>query len=130
MDGIRNPQFDSLLLPYLRTRDESEADDLLQNLVLNDVVPAIKTVVRSTLRRWDVSGSTRRSCEWQDFEDIESETLVRVLDGAQKLRSATDPPPIVDFIGYVKVAARHTCDTYLRLNTRTARSSREHCNIC
>ncbi len=126
MDGILSPQWDSVLLPFLLTSDESEADNQLRHLLVDVAVPVIKPIVRSSIGRWDLQG--RRNHESQDVEDVISETVVRVLDTLRGLRRSSAGPSISNFIHYVTIVAHHACDTYLRFKypnrTRLARALR------
>ncbi len=115
MDGIVSPQTDSLLQPYLLASDEFEADRLLADLLVNHAAPRIARIVKSCIGLPDAWGTRNGSGEWQDVEDVVSEAIVNVLDRLRRLKDPLDRESISDFMGYVAVVTRHTCDNYLRL---------------
>ncbi len=107
-------QIDSLLLRLLFSSVESEAEEVIDNLLAEHAAPIIAAVVGSTLSQSEAPGWDSSSREWQDLEDIISDVNTNILFKLRRLRESADEHPIEDFGGYVATAARNACHNYLR----------------
>src|SRR6266498_4429255 len=105
---------DSILLPYLLTSDESEAEDLLVDLISNHAAPAAEGVVRSTFAQ-PAPGSNHGVQGTQDIADIVGEVNIKVLDRLRRLKESPNEDAINDFRRYVAATAYNACNDYVRV---------------
>jgi RNA polymerase sigma factor (sigma-70 family) len=103
---------DQLLLPYLQARDESERQQLLDELLKVHAAP----VVRETLRRKlgfyvSAQGINPRN---QDAEDAYQESMTRVLQLLHDLGASSPKTEIDSFEHYVGRIATNICVDFLR----------------
>jgi RNA polymerase sigma factor (sigma-70 family) len=105
-------QLDELLLPFLRTRDEAEAERLLALLVEEHAAPVARAVVkrklRASLRDSDGRGQN------QDALDVAADVYADLLEELSGLRAGRHERAIGNFRAYVAGVAYNACHRYLR----------------
>lgn len=97
-------QPDPVLISFLQTDNEAEAEHHLDDLITGQASQLIRKVVRHRL--FDASR--------EDIEDTAGEALLGVLKRLRDLRSHKGDEPIADFRGYVSAAACRACDFHIR----------------
>jgi RNA polymerase sigma factor (sigma-70 family) len=106
MDGqALTHKIDPLLLPFLQTTDEAEAQFLLDQLI-ESAAPIIKKVTS-----WS-----------QDPEDAFQETAQRLIEQLRGFKANPDSKAISNYFHYVKVIASHVAKGQLRDQHRRRRS--------
>ena len=108
-------QMDSMLLPFLLSSDESEADNLLADLLSGCAVPAIESIVRSMF-----GGPAAREINYgvhqqEDIEDLVGEIYLKILRRLRGLKQSPNEDTIKDFRSYVAVTTYNVCNAYVRL---------------
>lgn len=106
---------DDLLLPFLQTMNEAEAQRYLGTLLDAHARP----VIQSTLaRRWHVSSSRGANRQQKkdeiEAEEIQGEVIVQLAIRLRDSKSPAAGEPIGDFRAYVAVTTHRACDAYLR----------------
>lgn len=114
MSGEIRGQTDSILLPFLLTSDESEAESLLADLISKYAAPAVEGIVRSTLGQLAAPELNHGAQETQDTEDIVGEVNIRILDRLRRLKESANEDTINDFRSYVAATAHNACHNYVR----------------
>jgi len=105
---------DALLLSYLRAEDETEAHQLLTELVSEHAAPLVRKIVGHKLRV-PLHNSAGGGHLVEDAEDVCGEALLRLVARLRELKDdAREERPINDFRGYVATIAYHLCHEYLR----------------
>src|SRR5881396_3546314 len=105
---------DSMLLPFLMTSDESEADKLLADLC-RCAVPAVESIVRSMFGGPLARAMNNGARLIEDADDIVGEVNVKILDRLRRLKESQNEDNINDFMGYVAGTAYNVCNAYVRL---------------
>lgn len=101
----RTQQIDAILLRFLEAADETEASQLLEQLINEHVLPLVKDIVRSNLR----------GTYWlQDTEDLTAEVVLQLVKKLRDMKSNPAQQTVSSFRGYVAVAAYNACYEYLR----------------
>jgi len=108
-------QMDSMLLPFLLSSDESEADNLLADLLSGCAVPGIESIVRSMF-----GGPAAREINYgvhqqEDIEDLVGEIYLKILRRLRGLKQSPNEDTIKDFRSYVAVTTYNTCTDYVRV---------------
>jgi len=106
---------DSMLLPFLLSSDESEADNLLADLLSGCAVPGIESIVRSMF-----GGPAAREINYgvhqqEDIEDLVGEIYLKILRRLRGLKQSPNEDTIKDFRSYVAVTTYNTCTDYVRV---------------
>lgn len=104
-------EIDNVLLPFLRTTDESEAKQLLAQLISSEAEPIIRSVVGGKL---DETRGRDNRFAGQEAEEVCSEAVLQLLVRLHELKTRPESNPISDFRGYVAVIAYNACHRYLR----------------
>jgi hypothetical protein len=107
-------QTDSILLPFLLTSDEAEAESLLADLLSKYAAPSMERIIRSTFAPSAGSESHYGARETQDVEDIVGEVNTKILDRLRRLKKSPNEDTISDFRSYVAATAYNVCHTYVR----------------
>lgn len=105
---------DTLLLPFLKTPSEAEAERCLERLLQDHAEPIITGILR---RRWQVSlgrPGTRETPEEQAARDAYSDAVTQLITQLRDCRTGRRREPIGDFRGYVAVTTFRACDSRLR----------------
>lgn len=105
---------DPILLPFLSSSNEREAEDRLVNLLAQLALPLITKIVDENIRYKE---RRRMDCgvyRAQDKEDIVNDVILNILDRLRRLEEEPETFAIGNFQGYVVVAARNACKTHLR----------------
>jgi hypothetical protein len=103
------PHSDPVLLPFLRSADEAEAQDQLSWLATSLVSPVVRKVVGFKLGIY--FNSPGDASRHQDAEDLYNEVLLRVIARLRQLK-AHGGDEILKFESYVAVVAHHACRKY------------------
>ena len=106
-------QTDSILLPFLLTSDEAEAESLLADL-LSNAAPSMERIIRSTFAPSAAPEMHYGTRETQDVEDIVGEVNTKILERLRRLKKSPDEDTISDFRSYVAATAYNVCHTYVR----------------
>jgi RNA polymerase sigma factor (sigma-70 family) len=101
----QNP--DELLLPYLQTTEELQAQSLLAQVVTVYAEPIIKKVIHSKL---GFSSTFSRS----EAEDVHSDATLNLLARLKECKADPQNKAINDFRNYAAVTAYRACYEYLR----------------
>jgi len=105
------PQCDTVLLPYLRARDETAASAALEQLICESAQPVARQIIRSKLR---VGQSSNRDVSDDEAADLAGEVTLKLVARLRELKSDPLAKAVNSFRGYVAVTAYHACDEYLR----------------
>jgi len=108
-------EIDSLILPYLREKDEAAARLLLGELVSRQADPIIKDVIARQTRT--DAGRRATAGRRQEVAEIQGETVLQVVTRLEALRegdTARADAPIADLRGYVARLALRNCQFWLR----------------
>src|ERR1700687_3534363 len=105
------PQCDTVLLPYLRARDETAASAALEQLICESAQPVARQIIRSKLR---VGQSSNRDVSDDEAADLAGEVTLNLVARLRKLKSDPLAKAVNSFRSYVAVTAYHACDEYLR----------------
>ena len=103
---------DSVLLCFLKSTDETEANNLLEQLVCGCAQPVIAEIVGFKLRAYPTRKA--ESPEQVDAEDVASEVLVRLVRRLRDLRASPHDTLMRNLRSYAAVMAYRACDEYLR----------------
>jgi hypothetical protein len=111
--GLRRPTQgpDALLLSFLRAATDEDAEHLLANLVRDHAEPLIQRILRAKLR---ADHGLEDAADALELEDIEADTLLRIVSRLSELRTEPDAEPLHDFTSYVAVAAYNAFHGHLR----------------
>lgn len=101
---FQETSIEGILQAYLGTDDQTEADRLLEHLITGHALPLIRRIIRSELSTHPV----------QDWDDIASEVVVRLLKKLRLSKGNTDSPVWSSFSGYVAVTTYNACYQRLR----------------
>jgi len=111
MDPFATPGHDPALLPFLRTPDVAEAEQLLADLLCDRATRTIRDVVRRVLRTHLPAGAAALG---EDVEDVSSEAVARVLGRLRQLKTGAAHEPIQNFDAYAARIATHVCYEHFR----------------
>ena len=100
-----------MLLPFLRSQDETASGTALEQLICESAQPVIRDVIRNKLR---VGHATDRDLTDDQAADLASEVTMKLVARLRELRSQPAAKAISNFRGYVAVMAYHACDEFLR----------------
>ena len=103
---VDHRQIDNLLHPLLQA-EASAAPELLEGLITEHAAPLIRQIVRAKLRL-----DERRRPE--EAEDLQSEALVRVLEGLRAFHQDPVRRAIGNFRSYIAVTTYNACYEHLR----------------
>jgi len=115
VNGEIGGQMDSMLLPFLSTSDELEAEILLADLISGYTVPVVKGIVRSMFGENAAREIYYRAKLTQDLEDIVADVNVKILDRLRRLKRSPEEDAIHDYRSYVAVTTYNVCNAYVRL---------------
>jgi hypothetical protein len=102
---------DHLLLSYVRAPDDVEAGRQLSLLIaFHDNI--IKRTIRGKLGLHP--SKTERAGSAEDYDEVYSDTLLRLIDRLHSLRKAPNQLFIRDLSSYLTAIARNCCDEFLR----------------
>lgn len=103
---------DDVLLTFIETTDEAQADRCLTGLIDEHAAPIVKEILGSTLRLYvDRNGAGPKGYEAGDlFNDI----VVNLISRLRQIRQDPSHDVIADFRGYVAGTAYNACNLYLR----------------
>ena len=101
---------DQLLLTFIETTDEEEADRCLASLV-DQAVPIVREILGSSLRFYFSNNSAASS---QDANDLFNDIIANLLARLRHIRSDRTQGVIADFRGYIATTAYNACNLYLR----------------
>lgn len=104
IDAERGRATDGRLVEYFEATDGIAAEAELTRLIC-DALPIAEPIIASRI------GRGGRSAD--DFEDVRSEVLTRLVGRLQRMR-ALDAEPVSDFQGYVAVVAYNCCHAHFR----------------
>lgn len=112
--GPSQPELDSLLLNFMRSRDVEESDRLLAAIIAEHAAPVIEEVVRRKLRLTSLPAGGARADEGQ-AEDLRSDAVVQLLTQLRRVKARPHGEETIrDLRGYAAVVATHICHRYLR----------------
>jgi DNA-directed RNA polymerase specialized sigma24 family protein len=100
---LHGKQAAELLLEYLNTSNELEAQSLLTRLITDHAAPLIKIIIRYKLR-----------ASKAEAEDVYGNAVLRLLTRLRAFKSDADSNVIHDFRSYVAGATYHACHDHLR----------------
>jgi hypothetical protein len=100
---------DPVLLPFLRSDDEAQAQDYLSWLATSFVAPVVRKIIGFKLGTF--FNSPADASRHQDAEDLYHEVLLRVIARLRQLK-AHGRDDILKFESYVAVVAHHACRNY------------------
>jgi hypothetical protein len=103
------PNSDPVLLPFLRSADELEAQDHLGRLMASLASPVVRKIVGFKLGTF--LNAQGQGCRHQDAEDLYNEVLLRVIARLRHLK-AHGREDILKFESYVGAVAQHACRKY------------------
>jgi hypothetical protein len=103
------PNSDPVLLPFLRSADEMEAQDHLSRLMASLASPIVRKIVGFKLGTF--LDSRGRGSRHQDAEDLYNEVLLCVIARLRHLK-AHGREEILKFESYVGAVAQHACRKY------------------
>lgn len=103
---------DQLLLPYIEATNESERQERLDELILIHAAPVIRKVLRFKLGFHLSHQGTNR--DNHEAEDLYHETLSKIVQTLNDLRSSSRPTEIKNFTHYVSGVAANACIDFLR----------------
>src|SRR5437867_1806544 len=106
---------DSILLPFLLTTNESEAENLLADLIYGYAVPAVKGIARSMFGGPAAREMYYEAQQEEDLEDIIGEVSFKILSRLLRLKESPNEDIINDYRGYVAVTAFNVCNAYVRV---------------
>jgi RNA polymerase sigma factor (sigma-70 family) len=98
---------DELLLPFLQTSDEAQAQSLLAQLISIYAEPIIKKIIFTKLRM-------TTSFTHSDSDDVQSDATMNLLARLQECKADPQNKIINDFRNYTAVTAYHACYEFLR----------------
>jgi RNA polymerase sigma factor (sigma-70 family) len=98
---------DEMLLPFLRTTDEAQAQSLLAQLLSLHAEPIIKKVIHNKLR-------LTASFMGSDADDLQSDATIHLLARLQECKADPQNGFINNFPNYVAVVAYRACYEFLR----------------
>ncbi|HSE20053.1 MAG TPA: sigma-70 family RNA polymerase sigma factor [Pyrinomonadaceae bacterium] len=102
---------DNLLLPYLRSQDQSQTQQTLEELLTLYAVPIIRRTLRDRLGFYvSAQGVSEFN---QDAEDLYQETMTRIVQRLAELRAGA-APEIENFRQYVARVSTNLCIDFLR----------------
>lgn len=104
---------DPLLLPLLLAGDESGKQQIIAQLLAEELTPLIEKVIWRKLGVWQNVAAFARARE--DFADLKSEIIVRLLTRLQQCHGQTTSP-IGDVHAYTASLAFRCCADYFRQN--------------
>jgi len=103
---------DTVLLPFLRSTDESERDRLLGELLLAHATPIIRKALKQRLNFYVSRLGTNP--DNPDAEDIYSKVIAEIVKRLRELQAEPDRKGIKRFDQYVQRVAVNICHNYLR----------------
>ena len=102
---------DQLLLQFIETTDEEQADRWLASLIDEQAVPIVREILGSNLRfHLDNSGAAST----QDANDLFNDIIANLLARLRHIRSDRAQGAITEFRGYIAATAYNACNLYLR----------------
>jgi RNA polymerase sigma factor (sigma-70 family) len=102
---------DNLLLPYLRSQDQSQTQQTLEELLTIYAAPIIRRTLRDRLGFYvSVQGVSEFN---QEAEDLYQETMTRIVQRLAELRAGA-APEIENFRQYVARISTNLCMDFLR----------------
>lgn len=108
----RYGQLDPLLLPYLQATDESDLQQLAEQLILVKAGPIIRGIIKYKLRvsldqsTWNIDS--------QDAEDVYGDVVLELVAWLRKFKASPENHAVKNYCGFVAVLAYRGCATYLR----------------
>src|SRR5262245_10829736 len=103
---------DPLLLPYLHSTEEADAQRLAEDLIVSQARPIIRDITRYKLP--GSVGHSSWSLDSQDFEDVCSDVILELLAWLRKFKTDPELHQTTNFLGLVAVIAYRACAAYLR----------------
>ena len=105
---------DPLLVPYLTSRTEREADALLTRVLTQQAEPIIRGIFRRKSGLGGHAGGSGYGDSAQDHEDLFSEARALLIAKLKECRGGNGDP-ISNFAGYAAVTTYRVYDRHLRL---------------
>lgn len=102
-------KIDVLLEPLMVETSDSQADELLSQLITVHAEPVIKGVIRFKLRLYSSRESQR-----VEADDIQQEVVMQLVAQLQRFRKLPTGHPISDVRGMAAVIAHRTCARWMR----------------
>jgi len=102
-------KIDPLLEALLAEPDDTQADELLLQVINVHAEPVVKGVIRYKLRL--SSSSARQQAE---ADDIYQEVILQLLAQLRQFRKSPDAHPISDLRGIAAIIAHRTCSRWMR----------------
>ncbi|MET0649737.1 MAG: sigma factor [Pyrinomonadaceae bacterium] len=103
---------DSVLLPFLRSADEAEREQLLSDLILFQAAPLVRNIPRQRLGFYvSPLGATPRN---HDAEDLYHEVMAKLIVLLNDPQLRTGRTEVKNFRQYVLRVATNACHDYLR----------------
>jgi len=103
---------DVILLPFLRSRDESEREHLLSDIIFVHAVPVVRTTLRQRLGFY--INSLGVNSHNHDAEDLYHDVVAKLLQLLNDPQLKSGEIEIKNFRQYVARAATNACHDYLR----------------
>ena len=102
-------KIDVLLEPLMVQTSDTQADDLLAQLITVHAGPVIKGVIRFKLRL-----NSSRETQRAESDDIHQEVVMQLVAQLQRFRKLPAAHPISDVRGMAAVIAHRTCARWMR----------------
>lgn len=109
-EAERSLNADELLLSYLRSSSEAEAEPILAELISEHATPLIHEIVRYKLR----ASIDKQTARGADAEEVCSSVLLKVLERLREWRLNPERKPSSGFMDYIAVTTYHACNQYWR----------------
>jgi len=103
---------DTVLLPFLYSKDESERDRVLGELLLEHATPIIRITLKQRLN-FNVS-RLGTNPDNPDAEDLYSKVITEIVERLRELQAEPEKKGIKHFDQYVQRVAVNVCHNYLR----------------
>lgn len=111
-EPVATEQADKLLLPFLTSASQAEAEHLLTELVSTHAEPIIRSIIKRKLHV-SLSSDDGRP-QNQDALEIRSEVYTHLLTELKHLREQPQQKSILNFRSYLAVITFNACHKYLR----------------
>ena len=110
MDEKSPAQIDGILVPFLRTRDESQSEELLARLIMEQAEPTIREIIGYKLRTL----FHLDSADGQEAEDLYSDVVLSLIGKLRGMKGSSEAKAVANFRSYVAVTTYNACNKHLR----------------
>ena len=107
---------DPVLLPFLRSKDEAEREQLLSQILLLEAAPLVRRVLQRRLGFYvNYLGANPQN---QEAEDLYHDVMVKLIDLLNDPKLRTGRVEVKDLRQYVMRLASNACHDHLRAKAR------------